>query len=295
MKTFLKIFIVVVLLSTLAFCGLRKDHSSASLAYAPRITDARLLNIAGTRNFRDLGGYNTVDGRTVKSGMIYRADNLAHLGDAGQADLAALNLKTITDLRSDEERKQEPDDIAQSTLLAYNVLPINDQPVDIRKLSRKIIMGRVDEGEVMALLDHRRFITSPAHRESWGGWLKSLVDDANTPHLFHCTSGKDRTGYGAAILLLTLGVDKETVMSDFLFSNDVLAGYNDATIARIEKKVGQRDSLQTIRKIMGVSRETMEATFAEMESGYGSVDGFVEQGLGIDATMRTALQDKFLE
>lgn len=295
MKTFLKIIVAFVVVAGLAFFGLRKDHSSADMEDAPRIVDARLLDIAGTRNFRDLGGYKTTDGRTVKSGMIFRADNLAHLGEAGNADLAALRLKSITDLRSDEERKQEPDDIAGGSSVAYNVLPINDQPVDIRKLSRKIIMGRIDEAEVMNLLDHRRFITNRNHRESWGGWLISLADDANTPHLFHCTSGKDRTGYGAAILLLTLGVDQETVMEDFLFSNDVLAGYNDATMAKIEKRVGQRDSLQVIRKIMGVSRETMEATFAEMESGYGSIDGFIEQGLGIDRATRKKLQDKFLE
>lgn len=296
MRDNFKLIGVILIALVLTACGSRTDHSSNDLAEAPRIEDARLLDISGTRNFRDLGGYVAADGRKVKTGMIYRSDNLAHLGTNGKADLTALNLKTIIDLRSGKEREQEPNDLPTSGAeITYSVLPINDQAVDIRKISRKIIMGRVDEDEVMNLLDHRRFITDKKHRKSWGGWLASLADEAQTPHLFHCTSGKDRTGYGSAIFLLALGVDKDTVMEDFLFSNAVLKGYNDATIVKIEEKVGKRDSLETIRKIMGVSRETMEDTFAQMESDFGSVDGFIENGLGIDAALRLRLQDKFLE
>ncbi|MEP3890612.1 MAG: tyrosine-protein phosphatase [Hellea sp.] len=293
MKTILINTILVLAFAGLAACGSRSGDTGSELAEAPRIEDARLLPIHGTRNFRDLGGYKTIDGRAIKSGMLYRSDKLSHLEDAGVVDVAELSLKVITDLRSDSERKQEPDHLPQD--VDYVVLPINDKPVDIRKLSRKIIMGRVDEAEVMNLLDHRRFITNPAHRKSWGEWVKSLADDNNTPQLFHCTSGKDRTGYGAAIIMLTLGVDKDTVMEDFLFSNQVLKGYNDATIISIEKRVGKRDSLEIIRKIMGVSRETMEATFAQMEADFGSIDGFIRDGLGIDDDMRAKLQDKFLE
>lgn len=274
----------------------KHSASSADLIEAPRIEDARLLPIEGTRNFRDIGGYEMADGRKLKKGLIYRADNLANVSDTGLADIAALDLKVITDLRSDKEREHEPDRLPETTPpIEYNVLPINDKPVDIRKISRKIIMGRVEEDEVMTLLDHRRFITNPTHRESWGQWLTSLADDENTPHLFHCTSGKDRTGYASAIIMLTLGADKETVMEDFLLSNAVLKGYNDATIAGIEKKIGKRDSLEVIRKIMGVSQETMEATFAEMETQFGSIDNFITEGLGVDADMRARLQAKFLE
>ena len=94
--------------------------------------------------------------------------------------------------------------------------------------------------------------------------------------------------------MLALGVDKTTVMEDFLFSNQVLKSYNDATILSIEKRVGKRDSLETIRKIMGVSQETMQATFAQMESDFGSIDAFIEKGLGIDPAVRQKLRDKFL-
>jgi protein-tyrosine phosphatase len=277
----------------LTACGNSPGDTGSELESAPRIEDSRLLPIHGTRNFRDLGGYEALDGRKIKPGMLFRSDKLSHLNEIGMTEISKLNLKVITDLRSDKERKQEPDQLPAN--VKYDVLPINDKPVDIRKLSRKIIMGRANEAEVMDLLDHRRFITNPAHRTSWGDWVKSLAEDESAPHLFHCTSGKDRTGYGAAILMLTLGVHKEVVMEDFLFSNQVLKGYNDATLTSIEDRVGKRESLETIRKIMGVSQETMEATFAQMEADFGSVDEFIRDGLGVDDAMRQKLQDKFLE
>lgn len=296
MKTIIKWIAVPVIAGALLAGCQKHSASSDDLIDAPRIDDARLVVIEGTRNTRDLGGYQMADGRTIKHGMMFRSDNLAHLTETGKAEIAALNIKAVTDLRSDKEREQEPDQLPMTTPpIDYAVLPINDKPVDIRKISRKIIMGRIDEDEVMTLLDHRRFITNSAHRESWGNWLKSLASDDKTPHLFHCTSGKDRAGFGSVIFLLTLGADKDTAMEDFLFSNAVLKGYNDATIAGIEDKIGKRDSLEIIRKIMGVSQETLEATFAEMEAQFGSVDAFIEEGLGIDAETRARLQDKFLE
>lgn len=269
---------------------------SAALMQEAKVPVERLLSIDGTRNTRDLGGYETSDGRTVKWGMIYRSDNLGHLTKTGQAEISALNLVAITDLRSSPEREQEPDKIPVTIpLITYSVLPINDQPVDIKKLSREIAKGEIDEAEIMELLDHRRFITNPAHRKSWGDWVRGLAEDGATPHLFHCTSGKDRAGFGAAITLLTLGVPKETVMDDFLLSNMVYADYIDENTKKIKRFVKDEKAIATIRKVMGVSEETMVATFAEMETQYGSVDGFIKDGLGIDDETRARLQAKFLE
>lgn len=282
----------------LGACQSKTEAPSRSLAL---MTEAgvhadRLIPIDGTQNTRDLGGYQTVDGRTVKWGVIYRSDNLHELTRAGKSEISALGIKAVTDLRSDKEIEDAPDNLPGATPpIEYRILPINDEPVDIEDLGRKIVKGEIDEAQIMLLLDHRRFITNPAHRKSWGNWLKSLDSDARTPHLFHCTSGKDRAGYGAAILLLTLGVPKETVMDDFLLSNMVYADYIDSTVAKIDKYVRREVDTDLIRKVMGVSRETIEATFAEMEAEYGSIDGFIEHGLGVDARARKALQDRFLE
>lgn len=287
----------VVAAVMLAGCQQKSETPSRSeaLMTEANVHPDRLLSVPGTHNLRDLGGYVTADGRTVKWGLIFRSDNLHEL-NKGRDAFKALNIRSVTDLRSEPERKDEPDRLPKTTpLISYSVLPINDQPVDIKVLGRKIVKGEVTEDEVMVLLDHRRFITNPTHRESWGSWLKSLVQEDETPHLFHCTSGKDRAGYGAAIFLLTMGVPKETVMEDFLLSNMVYADYIDKTVSRVDRFVRKDVDTTLLRKVMGVSRETLEATFAEMEAGFGTTDNFIKEGLGIDDETRAALQAKFLE
>ena len=256
----------------------------------------RLLSIAGTKNFRDLGGYQTVDGSTVKWNMIYRADNLAHLDSDGISAFSALNIKAITDLRSEAERIQEPNIIpATYPGPVYNVLPINDRSVDIKALGRKIVTGKITDEEIDDLLDHRKFITNSRHRSYWGGWLADLAQDNSTPHLFHCTSGKDRTGFGASIFLLALGVPEETVKADFLLSNSVLADYNDDRIKEIDDRVPGKIDEAVFRRILGVSEKTIDLSFDRMKSDYGSIDGFIRDGLGIDDDTRRQLQNKFLE
>lgn len=294
------IFMATALAAVMAFgaCQSKTDAPSRSAALMAEayVHADRLLAVDGTQNTRDLGGYKTADGRTVKWGMLYRSDNLHELSKSGKETIASLGIRAVTDLRSEKEIEDEPDKLpVTAPPLDYRILPINDVPVDIKVLGRQIVKGEIDEAQIMMLLDHRRFITNPAHRKSWGDWAKSLDDDARTPHLFHCTSGKDRAGYGAAIMLLILGVPKETVMDDFLLSNMVYADYIDKMVGRIDRFTGEDVDTDLIRKVMGVSRETLEATFAEMETQFGSIDAFIKEGLGIDDDMRKALQDRFLE
>lgn len=288
---------MVVAAGMFAGCQQKSDTPSRSEALMTEagVHPDRLLSVPGTHNLRDLGGYKTRDGRTVKWGMIFRSDDL-HEVNKGREAFKALNIRSVTDLRSGPEREHEPDRLPKTTPpITHTVLPINDEPVDIKVLGRKIVKGEVTEAEIMVLLDHRRFITNPKHRASWGAWLRSLAQDEETPHLFHCTSGKDRAGYGAAIFLLTMGVPKETVMDDFLLSNMVYADYIDKTVSRVDRFVRKDVDTALLRKVMGVSRETLEATFAEMESGFGTTDNFIKEGLGIDDETRAALQAKFLE
>jgi len=256
----------------------------------------RLLSIQGTRNFRELGGYTTVDGRTIKRGMIFRSDNLADLERDGLKQLAGLNLGVITDLRSDPERAELPDKIPQQNPpIRQVVLKVNTHPVDIRQLTRQIMKGEMDKDEVSRLLDHNQFIENPTILAEWGQWVRSLAEPGNLPQLHHCTSGKDRAGFASAILLLTLGVPKETVIEDFLLSNEILADYNAGNIKKIKMFAGKDADMEVFHTIMGVQEKTLRNAFALMESEYGSIDGFIENGLGVDMDTRIALQDLLLE
>ena len=129
----------------------------------------------------------------------------------------------------------------------------------------------------------------------WGQWLAGLAEADNLPHLFHCTAGKDRTGFAAAIVLLTLGVPTDQVMEDFLLSNEYRRAGIEESIEKIQTHSEHEVDAEVLRQVLGVSPRSLEGAIKAMEEKYGSIDGFIEHGLGIDAATRAKLQALLLE
>jgi len=118
-----------------------------------------------------------------------------------------------------------------------------------------------------------------------------LGDRERLPALFHCTTGKDRTGWAAAALLTLLGVPRDVVMQDFLRSNDyIIPAYRDV----IDGFVAAGGEEEIPRSALGVRREYLEAAFDEMETRHGTIEGYFSEALGIDAAQQGALQDLYL-
>ncbi len=253
--------------------------------------EERALRLENTLNSRDLGGYSTADGRSVKWGMLYRADSLAYLNAADQDRLRALGLVRITDFRSESERQEAPDQLPQqSPAIDYRTLAINNPAVDVAALGRRFYAGDLSNEELLALTDRSAYINDEALREAWGRWLRSLAEPGALPQLFHCTAGKDRTGFAAAIVLLTLGVSREDVMADFLLSNEYLAGKSESNLQRIQENSASTLDSELLRQVLGVSPASLEGAFEAMEQKFGSVDGYIEYGLGVDKSTRERLQ-----
>lgn len=256
----------------------------------------RLLPLSGAHNARDMGGYSTVDGRKLRWGLLFRADKLADLSDADLALLAQLQLARVTDFRSAPERAQAPDRLPQqSPAINYQTLAINNPAVDVTELGRKLFAGQLSEAELLALIDRRSYVTDPAISRMWGRWVMSLAEPGGLPQLFHCTAGKDRTGFAAAIVLLTLGVVKQQVMDDFLLSNQYLAVGIDENIKKIQAQSPTAIDEELLWQVLGVSPQSLDGAIQAMEEQYGSVDGFIEKGLGIDSVTRKKLQELLLE
>ncbi|MCP5089723.1 MAG: hypothetical protein GY949_02240, partial [Gammaproteobacteria bacterium] len=164
------------------------------------VTKQRLLPLSGTRNARDLGGYTTADGHTVKWGMLFRSDGLDKLDDEGLELLKQLRLAAVTDFRGDSERDGAPDRLPQqSPPVDYATLAINNPAMDVAELGRKVLSGELSESELLQLTDRRAYIDDVEISRLWGQWVAGLADPENLPHLFHCTAGKDRTGFAAAL------------------------------------------------------------------------------------------------
>jgi protein-tyrosine phosphatase len=185
------------------------------------------LGIETVPNLRDVGGYSTGDGATVARGIAYRSDTFNPMTAENIAQLARLGLKNDYDLRTAAEAKAKPDQMPSGVRYALlNVLADakTSAPAELEALlhdpkKAKDVLGG-GKIEAMFMDGYRGFVSLPSAKQSYRILFLSLADPAKTPAVFHCTTGKDRTGWAAAALLTLLGVPRETVMADFMRTND---------------------------------------------------------------------------
>ena len=257
------------------------------------------LGIESVSNLRDLGGYKTSDGTTVAGKLVYRSNQLYNISDKDMEKIAGLDLKVDFDLRTALERDAKPDELpAGVKYVSLDVMADAGQagPVLLDQLfsdpeAANAALGG-GKAEALFIASYRQFISLPSAQESLRSLFLSLGDQEQLPALFHCTTGKDRTGWAAAVLLTILGVPKETVMEDYLRSNDyILPMYQKV----IDDFVAAGGDASIPQAILGVKQEYLEAAFDEVNVKYGTIENYFSQGLGIDASQQKALRDLYLE
>ncbi|MDQ1521428.1 MAG: protein-tyrosine phosphatase, partial [Actinomycetota bacterium] len=188
------------------------------------------ITLEGAPNFRDLGGYETSDGLRVRHGQLFRSGVLSELTDDDIAVLEALGLATVVDLRSAAEIEARPNRIPRGAVAVE--VPVTDVSMAPTVIAAKLEAGETDGlGAEMLLTGNRAFAREL--RAAFAEVLQLVMDAARRPIVFHCTAGKDRTGFASAIVLLTLGVLRDTVVDDYLSSNARLADRQAALLARV--------------------------------------------------------------
>jgi protein-tyrosine phosphatase len=256
------------------------------------------LGIESVPNLRDLGGYTTSDGTTVVGGLVYRANQLSGVSLADMEKLTALNLENAYDLRTAEESEKRPDELPPGVNYVWlDVLADSPQagPAQLEKVmqdpkaaNEALGGGKVEEAFRQS---YREFVSLPSAQREFGKLFLGLGDEEQLPAVFHCTTGKDRTGWAAAALLTLLGVPEDVVMEDYLRSNEyILPAYRKV----IDGFVAAGGEPQIPRAILGVKEEYLAAAFDEMETRYGTIDNYFSEGLGISAAQQIALQDLYL-
>ncbi|MFN8377234.1 MAG: tyrosine-protein phosphatase [Anaerolineae bacterium] len=253
--------------------------------------------IPSVPNLRDAGGHTTRNGARIRSGILYRSEQLSHVSDADSAQLAGLGLKKIYDLRTAAERSAQPDrapDGAQEVIV--DVLADESQagPAELLHLlaDPQAANEKLGGGKAAALFAHgyAAFVSLPSAREGFGQLFRELAESSNLPALYHCTTGKDRTGWASAALLTLCGISADDVMADYLRSNDYILPEYEAMIDQFVAKGVEKDILSSI---LGVREEYLQAAFTEMQSKFGTIEQYFEAGLGIDAAGQQALRDQF--
>ncbi|WP_329116299.1 tyrosine-protein phosphatase [Streptomyces sp. NBC_01465] len=240
-------------------------------------------------NLRDLGGLPLSGGRTVRPGLVLRSGQLDRLDTADDPAVAALDLATVVDFRTDAERADRPDrvpagarlivaDVLSDTMREHGKLPaaqlkhiLADPAVAERELGG---------GKAQAIFadTYRALVSSDSARTGYGTLLTELAAEDAGPLLFHCTAGKDRTGWAATVILGLLGADEETILTEYMAVNPAV---RQAFAPFIEGFVAQGGEPEIALAIIGVVPEYLQAAYEEVDARYGSLEKYVTEGLGV--------------
>ena len=260
-----------------------------------RVVSIRRLPLEGARNFRDLGGYRTSDGRYVRWGLVYRSNHLVNLTARDSEYLNGLGIRLVCDVRSDGERARAPDHWTGNPPEFFSV-PIGSNlitPPTADDLKRRVATINSETKDSVRAYDYAI--------EYAGQYAKILrrIAAGDLPAVEHCTAGKDRTGVFSAILLTALGVPRDTVVRDYMLSNQYLLAPDtiESTTADLQRAFGlvEPPDISTVRTIMTAKPETLEATLDKIDKTYGSFNTYLRDALKISDSDLAMIRQRLLQ
>lgn len=276
---------------------------SLKTAEAPYQTERRHISLDGQPNFRDIGGYKTVDGKTVRWNQIYRSGELPRLSDKDVTDLGKLGLSTVTNFLTKEEIEARGKDRLPPGLRTIS-LPISGEAE--KDLAKVVLKARqtADFSKVPVELNPEvhRLSVGDAAKEQYATLLRLAADPANRPLVFHCSHGVHRTGSAAAILLSALGVPWETVREDYLLSNVYRKEEVEKRISELRNMAAEKQGIPpdqvdmtNIKAFYILEGSYIDATLDEIIKQYGSMGEYLHRGLGLSDAEIQQLQAELLE
>ncbi len=254
---------------------------------------SRVVPLQGGINFRDLGGYETLDGERVRWRKLFRCGHLADLSAADIRSLQQLGISQVHDFRRLDEQAGTPSQPLQATF-------INDYDMSLGSLVR--FWELLHAGQLTGSRAHQLVVESyhngPAEvAPHYRRLFQSLLDNREQATLFHCAAGKDRTGLAAALILSALGVSRQQVVEDYLLTRDHFDV--DTLIAKVEghlRHAGVSDwERGWLEPFCSVHEDNIEAFFDGISRRYGSLDHYLSAALGLEEVQRRQLREAYLE
>ncbi|WP_074852072.1 tyrosine-protein phosphatase [Gordonia westfalica] len=267
------------------------------------LTHAHAVSLATVPNLRDLGGWATADGRRVRSGLVFRSTELHRLAGDDLTKFDALGITAVFDLRTVAERSAAPDPdlpgVAEvpldvladsSTAMPARLNEVVADPAAVAEASE--VLGGGKAAELMEGT-YRQIVSLPSAHAAYHRLFTALAEPAQPgAALFHCTTGKDRTGWAAATFLTVLGVGRDEVFDDYLLTNDELIPALHPVFAAFQAAGGDPDVL---KPVLGVQRNYLEGAFEEMTAQFGDIEGYFRDGLGLDPAVPEQLRKRYLD
>ena len=257
----------------------------------------RILKFENITNFRDVGGYTTQYGRSVKWGKLYRSGNFSKATISDLEQLDVLGLSKVIDFRSEMEKTHSPNRLPNALQDKVVEIPITDQQnVDmIRSLHEGFTTGifMTDEFSYHQFMieTYERFVID--YLPEFSKFFREILANKGAPLVWHCTAGKDRTGVAGVYVLMSLGVDRETAIQDYLLS----VKFADSWL-HFMTKMTKRIGWKAANKFQGmrlVQREWIEKALQLIEQEWGDFETFRRDGLGVNDTEMEQLKAWYLE
>ena len=249
-------------------------------------------------NFRDLGGHTTRDGRRVPSGRLFRSGHLGHASEADVAQLAELGLRRVFDFRTESDIEHDgPDRLPPGALHVQLPMPDPAGGRDLRALISESGPEAMEEifggGRAAEWMRRSAAGLVRERREPYAQFIAQLSEADSIPALFHCSAGKDRAGWAGSLVLLTLGVEEEQVVEQYLLSNREADRIRERLRSQAIAHAEQWSEL--LEPLLQVHPDYIGASFDAMHEDWGSFDSYLHDGLGITEAQRAALQASLLE
>jgi len=240
----------------------------------------RHLSLQGASNFRDLGGYPTVDGRTTRWRHIFRSNHLGQLTAADIEIVRALGVRSAFDFRGMEERAAG---VCVVNEIAVHSLPI--EPTVVAALRAELAKGALTAPVALELMreSYRNYVRHNTH--SFRALFGHLLED-RAPLVIHCTAGKDRTGFASALILHTLGVADDVIAEDYLMTNQ-----------HYKRDLSSVSDLpaNVLDAIGSVEASYLAAAFEAIGRDYGDLETYLRDGLKLGTAERNALKARYLQ
>lgn len=256
------------------------------------------LAVRHAENIRELGGYETKDGRKVAHRKLIRSANINHLDTKDKQYLSDYGIKKVVDFRSLEERTAQPDqEIPEAANIFLPIFPLKE--TETASASPKKMMQRMQDGEnaLQQMVEvYKHFVTDQHVRGQYRKFFDLVLDnhEADESLLFHCTAGKDRTGFAAILLLDCLGVDSETIVEDYMATNRYLKKVVQEMYKKAELAGVPAEALHGIEDMMSAKEIYLQTSYEQIKENYGTVEQFIHEGIGISTNEIKDLQKIYL-
>lgn len=257
----------------------------------------RYVDLEGTFNFRDMGGYVGRYGRCVAMGKLFRSDELSKLSQEDIHYLENMKLKCIIDYRGEKERVNNEDKEINGANIYYL-----DPKADVAALASSEANDHfrmenltADKAKAMMIAQNAQFVLADSSKQAYRKMFDLLLDESNLPLVQHCRGGKDRTGYGAALILLVLGVSKADVMKDYLLTNVYKRKKNEKSLKELYEKTHNEDQVKAMRYLKEANEEFLSKALDTIDEQFNNIENYVHQELHLSDEEIKRLEDIYQE